>query len=311
MVMKNILIAVAVLLVVAGSAYYYFNNNATPSTYEKPVIPEIVKENTVPEEVATSSAVVEAPVPRGPQSIIGESVDGEPVTAYHFGTGTKEVLLIGGIHGGYSWNTALLSYELITWLEANPEVVPAELTVTIVPVLNPDGLKLVTGKNGRFTKADVTNTEATRIAGRFNKNDVDLNRNFDCAWQAEGKWQDRNVSGGSEALSEPESKAIASYVEKNTPDAVIVWYSAAGGVYSSNCKKGVSDKTAAMTKLYAEVSKYTAHEEFDYYEITGDLVNWLASENIPAISVLLTNHTDTELDKNKAGVKAILKYISE
>jgi len=32
----------------------------------------------------------------------------------------------------------------------------------------------------------------------------------------------------------------------------------------------------------------------------------MAKQNIPAISVLLTNHTDTEEDKNIAGVKAIL-----
>jgi len=30
--------------------------------------------------------------------------------------------------------------------------------------------------------------------------------------------------------------------------------------------------------------------------------------NIPAISVLLTNHTDAEWTKNKAGVDAVLQY---
>jgi hypothetical protein len=41
------------------------------------------------------------------------------------------------------------------------------------------------------------------------------------------------------------------------------------------------------------------------------MVNWLAKNNIPAISVLLTNHTDVEWDKNKKGIDAILEYYGE
>jgi hypothetical protein len=40
------------------------------------------------------------------------------------------------------------------------------------------------------------------------------------------------------------------------------------------------------------------------------MVNWLAKNNIPAISVLLTNHQSTELSKNKLGVDAILKHFA-
>jgi hypothetical protein len=81
-------------------------------------------------------------------------------------------------------------------------------------------------------------------------------------------------------------------------------------VYSSNCKNGVSTDTKELTELFAKASGYTAHAEFDYYEITGDLVNWMAGQNIPAISVLLTDHENTELTKNKAGIEAILTYVA-
>ena len=146
------------------------------------------------------------------------------------------------------------------------------------------------------------------IAGRFNGNNVDLNRNFDCDWRAEAKWQTKTVSGGSAAFSEPESQAIKNYVETNKPTAVVVWYSAAGGVFASSCHNGVSVETNTITKKFADVSGYPAYQSFDFYAITGDMVNWLAKNNIPAISVLLTNHTDTEWTKNKAGVDALLKY---
>ena len=41
------------------------------------------------------------------------------------------------------------------------------------------------------------------------------------------------------------------------------------------------------------------------------MTNWLAKIKIPAISVLLTNHEDTEWDKNLAGIKALLQYYAK
>ena len=119
------------------------------------------------------------------------------------------------------------------------------------------------------------------------------------------------MSGGTAAFSEPESAALKDYVEANKPTAVVAWYSAAGGVFASSCHNGVSDVTEALTKAYASASGYPAHQEYDFYELTGDMMNWLAKNNTPAISVLLTNHTDTEWTKNKAGIDALLTYYSK
>jgi hypothetical protein len=41
------------------------------------------------------------------------------------------------------------------------------------------------------------------------------------------------------------------------------------------------------------------------------MVNWLAKNNIPAISVLLSTHTDVEWDKNLSGIKALLQYYGQ
>ena len=181
----------------------------------------------------------------------------------------------------------------------------------IIPVLNPDGLAVVTGTTDVFTPKDVSLSINTVTSGRFNANKVDLNRNFDCDWQKEGVWQTKKVSGGSSAFSEPESQAIKKYIENKKPTAVVVWYSAAGGVFASNCHEGVSAETSAITKLFAKASAYPEYESFDFYATTGDMVNWLAKKTIPAISVILTNHTDTEWTKNKAGVEALFKHYAK
>ncbi len=242
------------------------------------------------------------------ESVIGSSADGNEIVARHFGEGDKEVLFVGGIHGGYSWNTALVAYELIDHLEDDPATVPAGVRVTVVPVLNPDGLKAVVGTAGRFDPSAVPSDKGETVPGRFNGNEVDLNRNFDCDWQAEGTWQDRTVDAGSQPFSEPESRAIRDYIEANDPAAVVVWYSSAGGVFASSCYNGVLPETLDLTNAYADASGYSAHEEFDFYQITGDMVNWLAKEEIPAISVLLSDHQNTEWSKNRRGVEAILDH---
>ena len=300
--MRNIIIAViAILVIIVG--YFLFKGD-----FNNKIVP--IETDT---EVIDGSATSTEPVVEEPETetVIGKSVAGRDITAYHFGTGAKEILFVGGTHGGYSWNTALVAYEMMAYLAENLSVIPSNLKVTVIPVLNPDGLNKVVSQAGPFTKSDVSGTQEIRISGRFNENEVDLNRNFDCDWQATGKWQSTSVSGGEQAFSEPETLAFKNYIESRKPNAVVVWYSSAGGVFASNCHGGVLPETTKILDVYSKASGYKAYQSFDFYTITGDMVNWLAKKNIPAISVLLTTHEDTEWSKNQKGLEALLKYYAE
>jgi len=296
---KIIIIAVIVLLVGVGAYFFIKTMDSEPKTPNQPQPTPIVTTPVVP--------VVEEKT----ETVIGKSVEARDITAYHYGNGDTEVIFIGGIHGGYEWNTSLVAFETMDYLKENPEIIPDNVKVTVIPVMNPDGLNKTVGTAGRFAAADVTKTLAETIPGRFNANNVDLNRNFECDWQATGKWQSRNVSGGTAAFSEPESQAIRDYVEANDPAAVVVWYSSAGGVFASSCHNGILAETRELTKIFAQASGYKAYEEFNFYEITGDMVNWLAKEGVPAISILLTDHKNTEWSKNRAGIEAVLKHFAD
>ncbi len=316
--MKAIITIVIVIIIVAFGAFYVVQKmqpatNTAPidTTHVEPLPTDITNGNAAPSLEHPATTTPPAPAPKSAQESIGTSVGGNAITAYHFGTGPTEIVFVGGIHGGYEWNTVLVADELIDYLTQNPSAVPANETVTVIPVLNPDGLKATVGTTGRFTPADVPTAANATVAGRFNGDKVDLNRNFDCDWQATGVWQSTPVSGGTAAFSEPEAKAFQAYVTQHKPAAVVVWFSSAGGVYSSNCHNGILPETSALTKLYADASGYPAHEDWNYYEVTGDVANWLAKINIPAISVLLTNHTDTEWSKNQAGVTAVLNHFAQ
>jgi len=298
----NKFILVIIILVLIGLGFYFINKN------KEEVKPVPVNPNPV-----VTEPVVQEPIADKTKTVIGTSVEGREIIAYHFGEGDTELIFVGGIHGGYSWNTTLVARRLMDYLmeERATSVIPANVKVTVIPVLNPDGLSKVATTTASFTKADIKASQATQVAGRFNGNTVDLNRNFDCDWQATGKWQNKDVSGGTAAFSEPESRAIKNYVETNDPAAVITWYSAAGGVFASNCHKDILSETTELTNIFAKASGYPAHESFDFYEITGDMVNWLAKINVPAISVLLSTHNEVEWDKNKKGIDAVFKYYSK
>lgn len=298
--MKKLFVAVLILVLVGVGAYLFLRQPAAPQTGEAP---------TGGEPADVSATTTATTTVTAHETVIGKSAGGREIIARHFGaaeaTTTKEVLLVGGVHGGYSWNTALVAYQAMDYLEAHPEVVPANVRVTVVPVLNPDGLAKVTDATGTFNASDVTATEATRVAGRFNGHNVDLNRNFDCDWQADAVWQTKKVSGGTAAFSEPEAAALKGYVDAHPIAAALVWYSSAGGAFASNCHGGVLPETAAMLKTFAAASGYAPHQEFDFYEVTGDLTNWLAKRGTPAISVLLTSPNDTEWEKNRKGLEAV------
>jgi len=303
--MKNTIIVVVIIALIGLGIYVL---TKTPSDNVS-VIPGVIDldENKNPEKPVEGEVVVDKT-----KTVVGTSVNGNNITAYHFGEGADEILFIGGIHGGYEWNTVLVAGELMNYLKTNPSVIPSNVKVTVIPVLNPDGLQKVVGTTTvSFSQAQVPSSKDVVVSGRFNANNVDLNRNFECDWQTSGTWQNKTVSGGSEVFSEPESQAIKSYLEKNKIVASVVWYSAAGGVFASSCHNGVSPETSTLTKTFAKASGYKAYESFDFYTITGDMVNWMAKNNIPAISVLLTNHTDTEWSKNQAGIDAILKHYTK
>jgi hypothetical protein len=245
--------------------------------------------STSSEQATTTAQTPQVPTPMLPsETVIGQSVEGRDIVAYHVGQGANEVLLVGGIHGGYSPNTTEVVNDMYAQYEAMGA--PEGMRLTFIPLLNPDGVAMGSG-----------------AVGRFNANDVDVNRNFDCEWSEEGMWRSQEVSGGTRPFSEPEARAIRDYVGARQIAAAIVYYSAAGEVFPAQCGNSpVLPATSAMLAAYADTSGYTPKEEFDYYTVTGDMTNWLAKEGVPTISVLLTNHADTEFQENLRGVTAVL-----
>lgn len=280
---RLVFVAIGVALLV-GVAFFVTNRAPLP-----PLVP-------TPDETPKAGPV---------RATIGTSVEGRAIESFTYGDGATRLLFVGGIHGGYEWNSVALAYGVMEYLAANPSAVPANISVTIVPNANPDGVFKIVGKEGRVSAADVP-ASADQSAGRFNARGVDLNRNFDCRWQPESTWRSKMVSAGTAPFSEPEAAAIRDLVAAAQPVAVVFWHSQANAVYASACEAGVLPETRALMSAYAAAAGYPAVESFDAYPVTGAAEDWLASIGVPAITVELATHEGLDWEKNLAGVRALL-----
>jgi len=211
---------------------------------------------------------------------------------------------VGGIHGGYEWNTISLAYEAIDYFQSNLDQIPDSLTLHIIPSANPDGQFLVTGSDGRFATTDVI---SDTVAGRFNGNDVDLNRNWDCNWQANGLWRDQWVSGGERPFSEPENVALRDYLVALQPEAVIFWHSALNGVFAAGCPETYRP-AYDLALVYGLAGGYPVYEAFTSYPVTGDASDWLVSQGITSMTVELVTHEAIDWEQNRRGMLAVLAY---
>ncbi|WP_420628178.1 M14 family zinc carboxypeptidase [Candidatus Leptofilum sp.] len=271
---------------------------AVPTSTTLPTVTPVLSEATaVPQPTATFAAY-------GVAQTIGTSVNGRPIESYRFGFGSQTIVLVGGIHGGYEWNTIILAYNMIDYFLANPDQIPANISLYIIPSANPDGQYVVTGVDGRFTPADVSGDIRP---GRFNGNQVDLNRNWACDWQAEGLWGDTVVSGGAVPFSEPETAALRTFFLREQPAAVLFWHSKADGIFVGSCD-GTFQPSAEIAEIYGRASGYTVYSEFSAYPITGDASDWLATQNIPSFTVELKTRNGTDWEMNLDGVLALLDF---
>ncbi|MCS7071961.1 MAG: M14 family metallopeptidase, partial [Anaerolinea sp.] len=150
-----------------------------------------------------------------------------------------------------------------------------------------------------------------RPAGRFNARGVDLNRNWGCGWSAAAVWRAYPVDPGARAFSEPESRALAEYIQRTRPAAVLLYHSAASGVFPGDCPNaaGSADSNAFGAAVGAAAG-YPCCAGFSAYAVTGTAAAWIDGQGIPAADVELSRHDALDLAANIAGVQAALAWIA-
>jgi hypothetical protein len=244
---------------------------------------------------------------------IGRSVEGRPIEAFRFGPAPGEkaevtLLLYGGIHGGYEWNTVVLTRRLISHFSSGGNTPPEGIRLYIIPVVNPDGLHAVTG--GRPMREVDFSTRPIE-QGRLNANGVDLNRNWDNRWEPVAYWRSREVDAGDRPFSEPETRALRDFVLETEPDLIISYHSAANGIYYAG-KRERWEPALRYARRYSVASGYPIPERsLVGYRITGASTGFFYSKGIPAMVIELAGRSGPEFEENLAGVRAVLSMMVE
>jgi len=172
---------------------------------------------TVPGAPATAAAP--EPTVVG-QRVIGHSVGGRPIVAYHLGEqrrGVPTVVLISTMHG----NEAAPRQILRALVDGQPV---RDLDLWVVPTYNPDGLA---------------------AGSRRNAHGVDLNRNYPYNWVD----LDGSYESGPRPASEPETRAMMGFLRKVRPDHVLSFHQPLLGVDTDTKRPAFARRVADVLNL--------------------------------------------------------------
>ncbi len=221
---------------------------------------------------------------------IGGSFAGRGITAYKFGSGNKTTLFIGGLHGSEKSSVRTLE-AWVNDLEAQIQRIPADKTIIVIPNTNPDGYSL---------------------GSRTNARGIDLNRNFPSNDWSSDVYQPGGVllpgGGGASALSEPESSALALYIQSVSPEVVLTYHAVARTVIYNG-----SGNSANLANLYAQksgfnVSSSDQEDGIFNYATTGELETWLHdSLNVPTLLIENATMSSNELPKQSPAMWAMVE----
>lgn len=309
-----VVVALAVILLLLWGVSVLYPGQPPPPTVPVVAAPDLAQTGAITETaVMTGTAVVtpmptprptstlaptSTPLPTPDVSTFGRSARGTPLLAYQFGAGGQTLLLVGGIHGGFAPGSVRLAEELINYFTDEPADVPADVTLIIVPELNPD-----------------SEEAPGQLSGRLNGNGVDLNRNWNCRWTADPVWGGvaRPGLGGTAPFSEPEVAALVSLTEAEPVQAVVFWQGrAALGLASPGACGEEAAVSRPLAQTYGVGAGYRVadFEALVDQEVNGDATNWLDSQGIPAISVLLPDYDESDFEANLTAVLAVLEWVA-
>jgi hypothetical protein len=150
--------------------------------------------------------------------VIGHSVRGRPINAWHLGErGRPKVLLISTMHGDEPHTK-----QILTSLRDGRPIFGIDLWV--LPTYNPDGLARDTRKNARG---------------------VDLNRNFPYRWTD----LDGDYESGPRPASEPETRAVMRFLKDIRPQRILSFHQPLYGVDTDTKNRRFSRRVARALNL--------------------------------------------------------------
>ena len=245
----------------------------------------LIVDTTIPITSAKSVAAVEKlkEIYPGLQvKTIATTAFSRPVQAVQIGSGANRVLFAASFHAN-EWITSLVLLkfleELITAANTGGQILGEDarqllkqVTVSLVPMVDPDGVDLVTGAiapgSQEYAKAEAIARSFPDIpfpqGWKANLNGVDLNLQYPAGWlkAREIKFMqgfDRPAPRdyvGLYPLSQPESRGLAEHTESFDPDIVVAFHTQGKEIYWE-FEDYVVPGARELGEIFAQVSGYT------------------------------------------------------
>ena len=210
---------------------------------------------------------------------IGTSRLGKIIYALTLGTGEKNIC-VNAAHHANEWITSVVAMKFLEAC-AKPHGIPQDVTLHMIPMVNPDGVDLVTGA---IEKGTAPYNHAKKIASNFaepfpegwkaNIFGVDLNSNYPAGWEFARLHKYRRGYMkpaprdfvGPDPLSEPETTALAAYTKANDFALTISLHTQGEEIfweyqhYKPKGAKAIAERLAAVSGYKLEaVPNMSAH----------------------------------------------------
>ena len=275
--------------------------------FDFPVVPDNI--NYCSELVRICISGLSARYPFLKVRSIGKSVMGKDIYALLAGEGDNRVIY-NACHHANEWITGVLLLKFVENLcrafSENDEIYgqkAAEIlkysTICVIPVVNPDGLDLVTGelKSGEFyRKAKLISSDYPRFSfpsgWKANISGVDLNLQYPAGWEQarENKFKQGIVSPspcdfvGNFPLSAPESRAMYDFTISFRPSLILAYHTQGRLIYWKylDYKPEGSEEIA---ELFSTISSYP-YENTPYSSGFAGYKDWfIEAFNSPGYTV--------------------------
>ncbi len=239
--------------------------------------------------------------------IAGYSVENRKIEVYSLGYGKKFALVVVACLHGEEGNSYELAIRLLESYKAEPSLIPGNVTLFFMPLVNPDGYA---------------------SKKRENAHGVDLNRNFPASdWLRNALDMHSIVKkglGGEAPGSEPEVKALVSFLsQKVIPEyesaCLVALHSASppvGYVQPGYIENGTPEKNAlALADAASRASGYGLLRGWtEKYPITGELIRYCAEIGIAGMDLELPTYDPPDAipgGKKESSLESCVKLLNE
>jgi len=208
------------------------------------------------------------------KTIIGYSVLGKEIVELRIGPGQKCIHYNASFHGN-EWITTIVIMRFLAQCAKEYDIgdFNSDLSVSIVPMVNPDGVDLVLNgpvDAGKYKEEVIKINEGSTDFSRWKANikGVDLNKQFPAGWEIEAARKPSSPHfrdyPGVRPLSEPESIAMATFAENHAPERMHALHTQGEEIYWGF--DGLEpEESEGIAQKYAEKSGYSAVRYVDNY----------------------------------------------